>query len=125
MAILIRGGTAVTADAEQRADILIEGETIAAIGPNLDAPAGAEIIDAGGSYVMPGGSIPTHIWTPFGNRGFRRLRAHPPQPLGAPASSILSSQPHKSVFSTPVTSGWAGTGVSHRLQLSCGCDLVG
>ena len=42
MAILIRGGTAVTADAEQRADILIEGETIAAIGPNLDAPATPE-----------------------------------------------------------------------------------
>ena len=66
MAILIRGGTAVTADAEQRADILIEGETIAAIGPNLDAPAGAEIIDAGGSYVMPGGIDPhTHMELPF------------------------------------------------------------
>ena len=66
MAILIKGGTAVTADAEQRADILIEGETIAAIGPDLEAPAGATIIDAGGCYVMPGGIDPhTHMELPF------------------------------------------------------------
>ncbi|MEC8380567.1 MAG: dihydropyrimidinase [Myxococcota bacterium] len=66
MAILIRGGTAVTADAEQSADVLIEGDTIAAIGPNLDAPAGTEIIDAGGCYVMPGGIDPhTHMELPF------------------------------------------------------------
>lgn len=66
MAILIKGGTTVTADAEQRADILIVGETIAAIGPNLEAPAGATILDAGGCYVMPGGIDPhTHMELPF------------------------------------------------------------
>lgn len=52
---LIRGGTLVTADGEYRGDVLVSGETIAAVGPDLDAPAGARIIDAGGAYVMPGG----------------------------------------------------------------------
>ena len=65
-ATLIRGGTLVTADGEQRGDLLIVGETIAAVGPDLDAPAGATIIDAGGAYVMPGGIDPhTHMELPF------------------------------------------------------------
>lgn len=64
--ILIRGGTVVTADGEYRGDVLVSGETIAAVGPSLDAPAGARIIDAGGAYVMPGGIDPhTHMELPF------------------------------------------------------------
>jgi dihydropyrimidinase len=64
--ILIRGGTLVTADGEYRGDLLIAGEKIAAVGPSLEAPAGAEIIDAGGAYVMPGGIDPhTHMELPF------------------------------------------------------------
>ncbi len=66
MSILIRGGTVVTAEGEFRADVLVQGETIAAVGPDLDAPAGARVIDAGGSYVMPGGIDPhTHMELPF------------------------------------------------------------
>ncbi len=66
MAILIRGGTVVTADDERRADVLVEGETIAAVGPDLPVPAGAEVIDAGGAYVIPGGIDPhTHMELPF------------------------------------------------------------
>jgi dihydropyrimidinase len=64
--ILIRGGTVVTAEGEFRSDVLVVGETIAAVGPDLDAPAGARIIDAGGAYVMPGGIDPhTHMELPF------------------------------------------------------------
>jgi dihydropyrimidinase len=63
---LIRGGTVVTADGEFRHDVLIQGETIAAVGPELSAPDGARIIDASGSYVMPGGIDPhTHMELPF------------------------------------------------------------
>src|SRR3954470_18797008 len=62
MAILIRGGTVVNHDHSRRADVLIDGATIAAIGAGLDAPVGAEVIDAGGCYVMPGGIDPhTHL----------------------------------------------------------------
>ncbi len=66
MATLIRGGTVVNADRAFRADVLCEGDKIVAVGPGLDAPAGAEIIDAGGQYVMPGGIDPhTHMNLPF------------------------------------------------------------
>ncbi len=66
MAILIRGGTVVNADLSQRADVLVDGGTIKAVAANLEAPAGSEIIDAGGAYVMPGGIDPhTHMELPF------------------------------------------------------------
>ena len=66
MATLIRGGTVVNADRAFRADVLCEGDKIVAVGPALAAPAGAEIVDAGGQYVMPGGIDPhTHMNLPF------------------------------------------------------------
>lgn len=66
MKTLIQGGTVVTSEGEQRADVLIVGETIAQVGPNLEAPGATKIIDAGGAYVMPGGIDPhTHMELPF------------------------------------------------------------
>ena len=66
MAILIRGGTVVTADQTTRADVLCVDGKIEQVGENLEAPAGAEVIDAGGQYVMPGGIDPhTHMQLPF------------------------------------------------------------
>ena len=66
MAILIRGGTVVTADLSQRADVLTSGGKIVAVGESLEAPDGAQVIDAGGAYVMPGGIDPhTHMELPF------------------------------------------------------------
>ena len=66
MTTLIRGGTVITADQTLRADVLCVDGKIAAIGPDLEAPAGADIIDAGGQYVMPGGIDPhTHMQLPF------------------------------------------------------------
>ncbi|MFL5131773.1 MAG: dihydropyrimidinase, partial [Microvirga sp.] len=62
MALLIRGGTVVNADLSRRADVLMDGERIVAVSENLEAPAGAEIVDADGAYVMPGGIDPhTHM----------------------------------------------------------------
>lgn len=66
MSVLIRGGTIVTADRTYRGDVYSEGGTIKAIGEKLDVPAGAEVVDAGGCYVMPGGIDPhTHMELPF------------------------------------------------------------
>ena len=67
-ALLIRGGTVVNADREERADVLIEDGKIAAVGVDAaaQAPAGAETLDASGQYVMPGGIDPhTHMQLPF------------------------------------------------------------
>ena len=66
MAILIRGGTVVNADQSQRADVLVDQGVIKAVGPDLSGPGGAEVVDAGGAYVMPGGIDPhTHMELPF------------------------------------------------------------
>jgi dihydropyrimidinase len=66
MSVLIRGGTVVNADRQFRADVYCEDGLIRAVGEGLEAPAGAEVVDAGGAYVMPGGIDPhTHMQMPF------------------------------------------------------------
>jgi dihydropyrimidinase len=66
MNTLIRGGTVVDAESSYRADVLVSGETIAAIGEAIDVPAGTQVVDAGGLLVMPGGIDPhTHMQLPF------------------------------------------------------------
>ena len=66
MALVVRGGTVVNADRSMRADVLVEDGVIKAVGEGLDVPAGAEVVDAGGAYVMPGGIDPhTHMQMPF------------------------------------------------------------
>src|SRR5262245_19756550 len=66
MPLLIKNGQITTATDQYVADILCEGETITAIGRNLTAPAGAEVIDASGKYVFPGFIDPhVHIYLPF------------------------------------------------------------
>lgn len=65
MKTLIRGGTLTTAERSYKADILCADGIIAEIGENLDA-ADAEIVDASGARVIPGGIDPhTHMEMPF------------------------------------------------------------
>ncbi len=68
MRTLITNGTIVTADGSYAADVLIDGETIAAIGADLAGMAEVdETIDAAGKYVIPGGiDVHTHMELPFG-----------------------------------------------------------
>jgi dihydropyrimidinase len=64
MSRLIRGGRVVTATDAFDADVLIEGESIVAIGTGLEAD---EEIDASGCLVMPGlVDNHTHLSMPFG-----------------------------------------------------------
>ena len=65
MSILIKNGRIITATDDYTADIYIEGETIKAIGHNLNVTADQEI-DATGKFVMPGGIDPhVHLDMPF------------------------------------------------------------
>ena len=64
--ILIRGGTVVNADQQFRADVLCVDGKVHSVGDKLEAPAGAQLVDAGDQYVMPGGIDPhTHMQLPF------------------------------------------------------------
>ena len=66
MSLLIRNGQIVTASDTYRADIYCEGETITRIGPGLDVPPSAAVIDATDKLVFPGFIDPhVHIHLPF------------------------------------------------------------
>lgn len=69
MRTLITDGTVVNADGSTRADVLIEGESIAAVGRGLGAAAGQvdRTIEATGKYIIPGAiDVHTHMEMPFG-----------------------------------------------------------
>jgi dihydropyrimidinase len=68
MRTLISNGTIVTADGSYPADVLVDGERIAALGAGVGAMVQAdETIDASGKYVIPGGiDVHTHMKLPFG-----------------------------------------------------------
>jgi dihydropyrimidinase len=68
MGLLIKNGTIITALDEIQGDIYCDGDTIAAVGGDLDdrKQAGDEVIDASGQVVFPGGIDPhTHFELPF------------------------------------------------------------
>lgn len=65
MSLLIKNGRIITAGDDYAGDILVEGESISAIGKNLSAKADQQI-DAKGMLVMPGGIDPhVHLDMPF------------------------------------------------------------
>src|SRR5713101_1418118 len=73
MRIVISGGTVVTASGGVAADVLVDGERIAALAaPGTEAAlswavAADRVIDATGKYVLPGGiDVHTHMEMPFG-----------------------------------------------------------
>ena len=66
MALVIRGGTVVTPRSQFEADVRCEGGLVAEVGPGLDVPLGAVVVDATDAFVMPGGIDPhTHMELPF------------------------------------------------------------
>jgi len=69
MSILIKNGTVVSATGSASADVLVEGEKIAAVAAPGTLSEGIvdEVIDAAGKYVLPGGiDAHTHLEMPFG-----------------------------------------------------------
>jgi dihydropyrimidinase len=71
MSILIKNGSVLTANGAISADVLVDGEKIAAVvardASGRVTPQADEVIDATGKYVLPGGiDVHTHMEMPFG-----------------------------------------------------------
>src|ERR1039457_4832218 len=67
MNTLIRNGKVVTAHQTIAADVLIEDEVIKEVRAGIPANSAANVIDAAGMYVLPGGiDCHTHLDMPFG-----------------------------------------------------------
>src|ERR1044071_3094476 len=65
MTTVLRGGRVVSADGEYDADVLVEGEKVAAVGA-VEVPEGATVLDVSGCYVLPGLiDNHTHLSMPF------------------------------------------------------------
>jgi cytosine/adenosine deaminase-related metal-dependent hydrolase len=63
VAILLRGGTLLPMGDDARpfaGDVLVSGARIAQIGTGLEVPAGTDVVDCSGCYVMPG-LVQTHV----------------------------------------------------------------
>jgi dihydropyrimidinase len=64
--LIFAGGTVVTAEGSFRADVAVSGETIEAVGVDLQRD-GAEVVDVSGARLMPGFiDGHTHLAMPFG-----------------------------------------------------------
>jgi dihydropyrimidinase len=69
MRTLISGGTVLSSTGASTADVLVDGETIAAVtAPGVFGPDAVDsVLDATGKYVLPGGiDAHTHMEMPFG-----------------------------------------------------------
>jgi dihydroorotase len=71
--LVLRGGTVVTSRGVVRADVLVDGPSIAQVGNDLGDVAGAEVLDASGCVVGP---------------GFVDLHAHLREPGGEEAETV-------------------------------------
>lgn len=56
--ILFRGGTLLSSTGAKRWDVLTNGESVVAVGPDLDHSNGAAVVDIGGALLLPGGIDP-------------------------------------------------------------------
>src|ERR1700733_1266900 len=67
MSLLLRNGTVVTSAKTEKADILIVGEQIKDISPNIPVEQADRVIDVTGMLLLPGGiDVHTHLDMPFG-----------------------------------------------------------
>ena len=66
MDLIVKGGTVVTTSDRFKADVVVKNGKITALADKAEPVNGAEVIDAKGMYVMPGGIDPhVHLQLPF------------------------------------------------------------
>lgn len=75
-------------------DILIKGDRIVEVGNDLEAPKGAEYIDAGGRFALPG-LIDCHVHPFLAETNLSKLSEVPPTLMTARAVNILRGMLHR------------------------------
>ncbi len=105
--ILIKGGLIVTASGRQQADLRLRNGVVAEIGPNLTPGAGAQVMDAKGKLVMPGGIDPhvhlTPVRTPTTMKGADDYTSASLSALAGGKTTIsnfINQEPNESVETT-------------------------
>ncbi|HKV88244.1 MAG TPA: dihydroorotase family protein [Candidatus Dormibacteraeota bacterium] len=58
--LVIKGGTVCTPDGPREADVLVTDGVIARVDSNIEAAAGAKVVDAAGMFVLPG-AVDVHV----------------------------------------------------------------
>jgi dihydropyrimidinase len=90
MGLIVKGGNIITSENEYVADILVEGEKIAAIGKDLDTK-GHEVVNATGKYVFAGG-VDEHVH--YGSFGSTDYKTSPAAVVGGTTTVIdFAAQP--------------------------------
>ncbi|MGN8689927.1 dihydroorotase [Atopobiaceae bacterium HCP3S3_F7] len=119
MAFLLRGAHVVDPQlgCDQVLDVLVDGKSIAAVGEGLQAPEGAEVIEAAGKYLVPG-LVDMHVH--FRDPGFEYKETIY---TGARAAtkggfSDVATMPNTS----PVTD--TGTGIRYQIDRARHANLV-
>ena len=119
MAFLLRGAHVVDPQlgCDQVLDVLVDGKSIAAVGEGLQAPEGAEVIEAAGKYLVPG-LVDMHVH--FRDPGFEYKETIY---TGARAAtkggfSDVATRPNTS----PVTD--TGTGIRYQIDRARHANLV-
>src|SRR3569623_1928953 len=92
--------------------VLVEGERIAAVGPNLAAPAGAEVIDLPGDTLKPGmieghGHLFLH---PYNETSWDDQVLHEPLALRTARAVAQAKAPQKAGFTSARDLGTDGAG---------------
>jgi dihydroorotase len=63
--LVLRGGTVLGPDGQQRADVSVRGDTIVELAESVETPKGATVLDAGGCLIGPGlVDLHTHLRQP-------------------------------------------------------------
>ena len=102
MQTLLQGGIAVTPAGVQQHDLILSGGRIERIGTALSVPAGAEVRDVAGKYLLPGG-IDAHTHITLNELAVRGTDAYSRGTLAAVMGGTTTILDHMAFYHGPET----------------------
>lgn len=118
MTILIRGGHVMTPDGWEVLDVVVDGDVVAAVGQNLEAPQ-AEVVDAAGCWVGPG-FVDLHVHLREPGHEWKEDIASGTAAAAAGGYTLVVAMPNTD---PPIDSGHLARFVAERARLVGRCDV--